>query len=139
MRFDTPCIKVRSPTGYRNKNDWMNPFVKLYDAGPGDFLSLVDRAALVLTSSFHGTAFSLIFGKPFLAIDGMADARIRDFLTLFGAESNSIAADAGTLSVPSVIEDAETVICRERAKAQAYLEEAFGLREPDRKQKEASI
>ncbi|MBQ2202357.1 MAG: polysaccharide pyruvyl transferase family protein [Clostridia bacterium] len=126
-------------TGYRNKNDWMNPFVKLYDAGPCDFLSLIDRAALVLTSSFHGTAFSLIFGKPFLAIDGMADARIRDLLTRFGAERNGIAADAREISVPPVMKDAETVICGERAKARAYLEEAFGLREPDRKQKEASI
>lgn len=126
-------------TGYRNKNDWMNPFVKLYDAGPYDFLSLIDRAALVLTSSFHGTAFSLIFGKPFLAIDGMADARIRDLLTRFGAERNGIAADAREISVPPVMKDAETVICGERAKARAYLEEAFGLREPDRKQKEASI
>ncbi len=126
-------------TGYRNKNDWINPFVKLYDAGPSDFLSLVDRAVLVLTSSFHGTAFSLIFGKPFLAIDGMADARIRDLLIRFGAERNSIAADARELTVPPVIADAETVICGERAKARAYLEGAFGLPGPDRSQKGASI
>ncbi len=119
-------------TGYRNKNDWINPFVKIYDAGPYDFLSLIDRAELVLTSSFHGTAFSLIFGKPFLAIDGMADARIRDLLTRFGAERNGIAADAREISVPPVMKDAETVIGAERAKARAYLEETFGLRGPDR-------
>lgn len=126
-------------TGYRNKNDWINPFVKIYDAGPYDFLSLIDRAELVLTSSFHGTAFSLIFGKPFLAIDGMADARIRDLLTRFGAERNGIAADAREISVPPVMKDAETVIGAERAKARAYLEETFGLRGPDRSREGALI
>lgn len=117
-------------TGYRNKNDYLNPFIKQYDAGPCDFLSLVDHAALVLTSSFHGTAFSLIFGKPFLAIGGMADARIRDLLMRFGAERNSIAADAEVLSLPSVIADAQTVIHGEQAKAQMYLEKALGLENP---------
>ncbi|RGW45982.1 hypothetical protein DWV67_16255 [Dorea formicigenerans] len=32
-----------------------------YAAGPEDFLAYIDHAALVLSSSFHGTAFSLIY------------------------------------------------------------------------------
>ena len=36
-----------------------------YDAGPEEFLNLVKNAKLVLTNSFHGTAFSIIFEKPF--------------------------------------------------------------------------
>ncbi len=126
-------------TGYRGKNDWMNSFVKQYDAGPCDFLALLDQAALVLTTSFHGTAFSLIFGKPFLTIDGMADARIRDLLKAFGAERNSIPAETGELAIPPVILDVQTVICRERARAQAYLEKAFGFRRSECSREEASI
>ena len=34
-------------------------------ASPEDFLSLFSNAAFVVTSSFHGTAFSLINQKPF--------------------------------------------------------------------------
>lgn len=32
--------------------------------GPGDFISLIDNAECVLTDSFHGTVFSLLFKKP---------------------------------------------------------------------------
>ncbi len=40
----------------------------LYDVGPGEFLWLIDHAAYVVTSSFHGAAFSVIFNKPFAAV-----------------------------------------------------------------------
>lgn len=35
---------------------------------PGEMLRLFADAACVLTNSFHGTAFSLLFGKPFASI-----------------------------------------------------------------------
>lgn len=35
---------------------------------PGDFIRLVDRATYVVTNSFHGTAFSVLFGKPFVVV-----------------------------------------------------------------------
>lgn len=36
-------------------------------SGPGEFLSLISNARCVLSSSFHGVAFSIIFNKPFWA------------------------------------------------------------------------
>ena len=92
--LDLPVVATK----YRNKSDYFNPFIKQYDAGPCDFLSLIDHAAVVLTSSFHGTVFSLIYGKPFYVINGMEDGRIRDIIKLFGAEKNNI---------PFGIQDAE--------------------------------
>ena len=38
-----------------------------YVTHPGEFVYLVDRADFVCTDSFHGTAFSVNFGKNFLA------------------------------------------------------------------------
>lgn len=35
------------------------------NAGPKEFLSLFEHASLILTTSFHGTAFALNFRKPF--------------------------------------------------------------------------
>ena len=35
------------------------------DASPGEFLWLIDNAQCVVTNSFHGTAFSILFGKEF--------------------------------------------------------------------------
>ena len=40
----------------------------LIDVGPCEFVWLFHHADLVVTSSFHGMAFSLIFGKPFLPL-----------------------------------------------------------------------
>ncbi len=56
-------------------------------AGPAEFLWLVDHASGVITSSFHGTAFSIMFGKPVIAIpDPPRPARIRNLLKTYGLE-----------------------------------------------------
>ena len=44
------------------------PGNKIMDCGPGEFLSYIKNAGLVLTNSFHGTAFSIIFNKPLLCV-----------------------------------------------------------------------
>ncbi len=77
-------------TKYNNKNDIFNGFVKKYDTGPCDFLSLIDNAALVITSSFHGTAFSLIYRKKFYVLNGKTDNRISDILSKTGLLECSI-------------------------------------------------
>lgn len=38
-------------------------------ASPSDFVSLFRYASYVVTTSFHGTAFSVIYGKEFVCID----------------------------------------------------------------------
>lgn len=40
----------------------------LYDVGPGEFLWLFDHAEYIVTSSFHGAAFSIMFNKKFSVI-----------------------------------------------------------------------
>lgn len=39
---------------------------ELYSAGPGEFISLINNAALVCSDSFHCIVFSIIFSKPFV-------------------------------------------------------------------------
>lgn len=61
-------------------------------AGPNEFLWLFQHASYVVTSSFHGVAFSLIFEKQFYAVTGNAnhDNRIRSLLEETGAEERLI-------------------------------------------------
>ena len=66
-----------------------------YDAAPNDFLNLVYNAKFILTNSFHGTAFSLIFKKDFYHVcdvlnDGTykRDNRIDDLLDYLELERN---------------------------------------------------
>lgn len=42
---------------------------KQYEAGPEDFLNILRNADVVVTDSFHAIAFSLIFHRPFWAVD----------------------------------------------------------------------
>lgn len=49
--------------GTKNIND---SFENLIEAGPVEFLSLIYNADLVITTSFHALAFSLIFNIPFV-------------------------------------------------------------------------
>ena len=65
-------------------------FEKHYDCGPLEFLNLIKNAKLVLSSSFHGTVFSIIFHKHFFAIDGDKDFRINNLLTTLNLQNRTI-------------------------------------------------
>lgn len=41
---------------------------KVFDAGPAEFISLIKNASLVLTDSFHATAFSINLKTPFISL-----------------------------------------------------------------------
>lgn len=65
--------KLNLPVVYVNTS-WQSYFIKesrlrcIDTSGVEDFLSLIYYAKAVLSGSFHGTAFSLIFNKPFYRI-----------------------------------------------------------------------
>ena len=64
---------------------------ELYRSGPGEFISLIDRASLIVTDSFHGVAFAILFSKPFIVykrdeeMDEMS-SRMDTVLKKFGLE-----------------------------------------------------
>ncbi|MBR4312187.1 MAG: polysaccharide pyruvyl transferase family protein [Bacteroidaceae bacterium] len=62
-------------------------FIK--DAGPLEFLYLVQHASFVITTSFHGTAFALNFGIPFYSVirdHSGFDTRMMDLIDVVGAD-----------------------------------------------------
>ena len=78
-----------------------NPFVnlkgtkKIIDIGPGEFLNLFHNAEFVITNSFHGTAFSIIYKKQFVVIPhSTRSSRITDLLEALGL-SDRIAIESG--------------------------------------------
>lgn len=50
--------------------------------GPQDFLSYIKYASFVVTSSFHGTVFSLLFEKEFVSVvpEGKSNIRVEDLM-----------------------------------------------------------
>ena len=64
-----------------------------WHVGPLEFLTLIRDAEVIVTNSFHGTAFSLNFGKPFYCTLNKANTRIGrilDLLKLVGLEDRII-------------------------------------------------
>ena len=61
-----------------------NNFIKRFDAGPKKFINLIYYSKLTLSTSFHGNVFSIIFNKPFYAVNSENDLRISNLLNLLG-------------------------------------------------------
>lgn len=66
--------------------DIMDHTSDLYGIGPEEFLWLIHHSAGVLTDSFHGCVFSIIYGKPFFAFKrrGRNDYMFSRIETLLG-------------------------------------------------------
>ncbi|WP_195637154.1 polysaccharide pyruvyl transferase family protein [Enterocloster bolteae] len=125
-RLKLPIVVLK----YNNKNDMLNHFVKKYDSGPKDFLAYIDNAALVLSSSFHGTAFSLIYHKPFYVFNGMSDNRISSILTRTKMIQRSLEniedVKKVTLEIPN-IEAIQKLLDEERRASREYLRRALKI------------
>lgn len=65
------------------------------DTGPREFISLVAGAAYVVSNSFHATAFSLIFQRPFMVYDRHENinTRMRDLMRVVGLSHRKKADD----------------------------------------------
>ena len=61
-------------------------------AGPEEFVSLIRGAECIVTNSFHGLAFSLIFNKPFYSLMShqQIDDRQRSILQKLGLEERFV-------------------------------------------------
>lgn len=73
-----------------SKYSIFSTFIKRFDAGPEDYLNLIKNAKLVLSTSFHGNVFAIIFKKPFFAINSDKDYRINSLLKTIGLDNRTI-------------------------------------------------
>ncbi len=74
---------------------FFNPRLKknrLQCASPEEFIGWIGNASCVVTTSFHGTAFSVIFNKPFycIALGDNGDSRSASLLKNIGLEDRMI-------------------------------------------------
>lgn len=64
---------------------------KLFDVDPGQFIWLIDHAEAVISSSFHGVSFSIIFNKKLAAVINPAlPSRITNLLDMLKVENSNI-------------------------------------------------
>lgn len=92
LRMEDFCKRLSQDTGKKivsvNDSDIRSyADININDAGPLEFVSLIDKAAYVIANSFHATAFSVILEKDFYTFDltsNLNASRIVDFLSLCG-------------------------------------------------------
>ena len=76
-----------------------------YDAGPFDFIKLIENADAVFTDSFHGSVFSIIFGKPLFCFERFrkgdavsTNSRIYSLLEMAGMKNRLVSSSNIDLS-----------------------------------------
>lgn len=94
------------------KRDYFKPNSQVVkDAGPKEFVDLFLNAEFVISSSFHGTVFSINFSKPFLSIisDNNPDTRITSLLKRVNCEKNGILYNEKCFDIPKMPSDGQEV------------------------------
>lgn len=110
--------------------DCKGPGKRLYDVGPKDFVSLVAGAECVYTDSFHGTAFSIIFNRPFYVFGRDKDkdqtsmnSRLYNILHTFGLENRLINVDKITENISDIdYVCVNEILAKKREESQKILE-----------------
>ena len=84
-KFGLPLIVLSADARARNSKE-------CHSASPQEFIGWIQNADLVITSSFHALAFSIIFQKDFYAINlnKGKDERLNSILSLFGLEERLV-------------------------------------------------
>jgi coenzyme F420-reducing hydrogenase beta subunit len=78
-----PIIQRRNVPGFTNELE------AFYTADAGEFLGLMEAAEYVITNSFHGTVFSILYEKPFVSmLHSDTGSRTEDLLKELGLESH---------------------------------------------------
>lgn len=72
------------------KNPFSVPVKLLGEIGPVEFVKLFFNASFVVTNSFHGTAFSILFNKPFAVELNTNTSRLVNITELTGLQNRII-------------------------------------------------
>lgn len=83
----------------------------------------------MLSSSFHGTAFSLIYHKPFYVLNGINDNRISEILNKTNMMERSLESIEDIKNVNLNKPDEKMIdlfLENERVRSELYLREAIG-------------
>lgn len=82
--------RLRIVTFHQRKH-YQNEMRNVPNAGPREFLGLFSKATFVVTNSFHGTTFSIIFKKPFFCVrSDKKKSRQRDLLNSLDIEDRLV-------------------------------------------------
>ena len=114
-------------------------YYSVFEAGPQEFIGLIDNASLVCTDSFHATVFSILMNTPVCVFlresydnGNSMNSRVFSLLNTLHLESHIITPDAQLSDAMKCIkedyENAHELLRKEREKSMSFLKNAFLLR-----------
>jgi hypothetical protein len=112
------------------KKDYQWGDIIMKDAGPVDFIDLVNNAAMVFSDSFHGAAFAVNLNKPFCVFMRFSEdhplcqnSRIRNLLQIFGLQDRLVQDDVSVDDMDKTInyETVNDILKNERQRSLNYL------------------
>lgn len=114
-----------------NQYDVFSNTIKKVDSGPAEFLNLIKNAKFICTSSFHGTIFSILYKKPFYAINGNLNTRIATLLNKLNLEDRSISSDNIEEKLKNIYNldysNVDNIINKEKEKSLNFLKNALDV------------
>lgn len=118
------AFKDLYPRGYAD--------VQIKYAGPIDFISLIANADMVITNSFHCSAFSIIFGKDFYVVPRThqkVNSRMEDLLSSLGINGHIIHRYEDITSAVIIdYEEAHARLNSLRAKSLCYIDQVLSYK-----------
>jgi len=138
-KLNKTAQELSKKTGYKvvsvhmTKLNQKSDFIKDYGADPQKFLSYIKNAELVLADSFHGTALSIVFEKPFLTFVNdssgkfQTDSRKIDLLTRLGLSDRIVDNESEIDFDPFFIDYSKSreLLNIERQKSEQFLKNAL--------------
>lgn len=120
---------------------YIEPYAFYADIGPSEFLWYISNASFVVTPSFHGTLFSVLFGTPFLSVRSSApQSRIMTMLGILGLGDRFVGdlKQALDLAKAKFGVDKE-IIYEQREKGRLFLNTGFSLCNSRLKEEKAMV
>lgn len=122
-------IEISYKKNYKNEEKNVN------DAGPSEFVGLMKNSSYVLTNSFHGMVFAIIYGKQFLVFTrGNMNSRIFDLLEILDLRDRVIDLEKDSdieiekkMNTKIDYNEVYKILDQEKQKALKFLEKALDL------------
>ena len=100
LKFSLPIIEIRLTTDINKRK---SSHTVIDNIGPIHFINYVNKAKYVVTDSFHGTVFSLIFNKEFYSVTPLGlGSRVKSLLSRVGLNERIISSDEDSVSFTEI-------------------------------------
>lgn len=127
--FEPLLKKLKKETGYKivSIQPRASKLIKadeyLFDVTPGDFVQLIKNASAVVTTSFHATAFAVLFQKKFYSLIDYKPERMISLCSMLGLSNRLVKSNDTEFAPLDDIDytNADSIIQGKRDEAYSYL------------------